>query len=181
MNAESKDRAGARRQRIPPDERSSSPASRPILDAFLSTTHDLCRDQGLPLYAAFIVVDQFDQLQTDFGGGVTSEVMAAVGETVVRQCRSYDLAAQYQDAVFMVVFDRVDRTVIDSIVSRFADSISALDWQGMRPGLQVSATVVASNLAEDNSIEKKLAELERLADVRRIKRPMAEASRAAQG
>jgi GGDEF domain-containing protein len=179
MSADLNERAGARRLRIPPDERSSSPASRPILDAFLSTTHDLCRDQGLPLFAAFIVVDEFDQLCTDFGGTVSSEVLAAVGETVVRQCRSYDLAAEYDDAAFMVVFDRVDRTVIDSIVSRFAASISSVDWQRLRPGLQVSATVVASNLAEDSSIEKKLAELENLADARRVNRPADEASRAA--
>jgi diguanylate cyclase (GGDEF)-like protein len=131
------------------------------------------------MYAAFIVVDEFDQLRTDFGGHVSDEVLAAVGETVVRQCRSYDLAARYEGATFMVVFDRVDRTVIDSIVSRFAASISSFDWQAMRDGLQVSATVVASNLAEDHSIEKKLAELEHLADARRVTRPSAEASRAA--
>ncbi len=133
------------------------------------------------MYAAYILVDEFDQLHTDYGNKVTAEVLAAVGETVVRQCRSYDLAAQYEDDAFMVVFDRVDRTVIDSIVSRFASSISSFDWQTMRPGLQVNATVVASDLAEDLSIEKKLAELEHLADARRMKGSPIEASRAAQG
>jgi diguanylate cyclase (GGDEF)-like protein/PAS domain S-box-containing protein len=94
-------------------------ANRPYLETFIVGKFNELRRLGWPFGVIFLDVDRFKQVNDTFGHQTGDVVLKMVAQTLLKNCRSFDLVARWGGEEFICVISKLkDADQIGSIAER---------------------------------------------------------------
>ncbi|MGI9324643.1 MAG: EAL domain-containing protein [Pseudomonadales bacterium] len=101
------------------------------------------------LSCIMIDIDYFKKINDSFGHGVGDEVICAVGNTLVAQCREYDTVGRYGGEEFVVVLPDMATAEAEEIAERLRAAVQGLGSDVTVPVDKLSASFGVASLKPD--------------------------------
>lgn len=105
-------------------------------------------EQGETLALVLLDLDHFKQINDRFGHGVGDEVLLRVARLLGEGCRGRDRAVRYGGEEFVLALAGAARDTASDVAERVRQAVSDHGWQGVSPGLRVTASFGVADASE---------------------------------
>jgi diguanylate cyclase (GGDEF)-like protein len=114
--------------------------NRSHFDEILLKEFSLATEQGWPLSVAFIDLDNFKQINDNFGHKVGDEVLQSIANVMLRHTRQSDLLARYGGEEFVVILPGTDAAGARKLIERLMEAVRNFEHD-VHPDESIHATI----------------------------------------
>lgn len=138
-------------------------ANRAYLESFISAKFNELRRLGWSFGLIFADVDKFKQVNDTFGHSVGDEVLKMVGQTFMKNCRSFDLTGRWGGEEFVCVLANLDNAEQLRAIANRIRALVESSWISVESGqIKVTVSMGVTMAQPEDTLETLIERADRL-------------------